>query len=74
MSSSTMTIRLAAEDKALITEFAGFYGKSVSDFIRETALERITNELDLKAWDEAMEEYERDPVSFTSEEIEKKYF
>lgn len=73
MSSPTITIRVGKNDKELISDYAEAFGKSVSDFVRETVLERIEDELDLKAWDEAMKEYEANPVSFSVEEIEKKY-
>ncbi|MCL2529798.1 MAG: DUF6290 family protein [Coriobacteriia bacterium] len=73
MASTTMTIRLDVEDKNLIADYAGTFGKTVSDFMREAALERIEDELDLKAWDEAKKEFEGDPVSYSAEEIAAKY-
>ena len=73
MESATMTIRLKAEDKALITAYATAFGQSVSDFMRESALERIEDELDLKAWEAAKKEYEKNPVSYSMAEIAEKY-
>jgi len=73
MASTTMTIRLDVEDKELIGAFAKAFGKSVSDFMRESALERIEDELDLAAWDKAKAEYDKDPVSYSAAEIAKKY-
>lgn len=73
MASSTMTIRLDLEDKELIASYAKTFGQSVSDFVREAALERIEDELDLKAWDDAKKEYEKNPVSYSAAEIAEKY-
>jgi len=73
MPGTTMTIRLDAEDKSLITAYAKTFGKTASEFMREAALERIEDELDLKAWDEAKREFEEDPVMYSAEEIAAKY-
>ncbi|MCL2757224.1 MAG: DUF1778 domain-containing protein [Coriobacteriia bacterium] len=73
MPSSTMTIRLDTGDKDLITAYSRVFGKSVSDFMRESALSRIEDELDLKAWDEAKAEYDANPISYTAAEIAEKY-
>lgn len=73
MSSATMTIRLEGEEKKLISDYAAAFGTSVSEFMRRTALERIEDELDLKAWYEAKAEYDADPVTYTAEEMAKKY-
>jgi len=68
-----MTIRLNTEDKELITAYAKTFGKSVSDFMREVALQRIESELDLKAWEEAKREFDNDPITYSAEEIAHKY-
>jgi uncharacterized protein (DUF1778 family) len=73
MSSSSITVRLSADDKGLISSYAKVFGQSVSDFIREAALSRIEDELDLRAWDEAKAEYDASPVSYSAEEMAKKY-
>ncbi|MDR0350210.1 MAG: DUF1778 domain-containing protein, partial [Coriobacteriales bacterium] len=57
MSSATMTIRLKSEEKDIITSYATVFGQSVSEFMRESALSRIEDELDLRAWDAAKAEY-----------------
>ena len=73
MSSTVMTIRLSEEEKAIFTKYAGVFNQNVSEFVRETVLRRIEDELDLKIWDQVMEEFERDPITFSAEEIESKY-
>lgn len=73
MASSTMTIRLESEEKALISDYAAAFGTSVSEFMRRVALEYIEDELDLKAWEEAKAEFEADPVTIPAAEIARKY-
>ena len=73
MASSTMTIRLDSKEKALISDYAAAFGTSVSEFMRKAALERIEDELDLKAWEEAKAEFEADPETISAAEIAKKY-
>lgn len=73
MPSTTMTIRLDADDKDLISTYAKTFGLSVSDFMREVALEKIEDELDLKAWESAKKDYDADQVSYSAAEMAKKY-
>jgi uncharacterized protein (DUF1778 family) len=73
MSGASVTIRINAEDKKLISSYASVFGQSVSDFMRESALSRIEDELDLKAWDLAKAEYDANPLSHTASEMAEKY-
>ena len=73
MASSTMTIRLDASEKQLISDYAKTFGISVSEFVRDSILEKIEDELDLQDWYKAKEEFEADPVTISSEDIAKKY-
>ncbi len=73
MMTTTLTLRLDEAEKKLLSDYAKTFGMSVSEFVRRSALERIEDELDLRAWDEAKAEFDADPVTFTSEEIAAKY-
>lgn len=73
MASTTITIRLDGEEKALISDYAAAFGISVSEFIRRVALEHLEDELDLQAWEKAKAEFEADPKTISSAEIAKKY-
>ncbi|MGN0261925.1 MAG: type II toxin-antitoxin system RelB family antitoxin [Eggerthellaceae bacterium] len=73
MTTATMTIRLDKKEKALISNYAAAFGTSVSEFMRKAALERIEDELDLKAWEEAKAEFDADPVTISAAEMAKKY-
>ena len=73
MSGATMTIRLDDKEKNLIADYAAAFGTSVSEFMRKAALERIEDELDLKAWEDAKAEFEADSTTISAAAITKKY-
>ena len=68
---TTMTVRLSNDDKSLITSYAQTKGVSVSDLVREAILERIEDEIDLGLYRQAMEEFRKNPVTYTFEEVAK---
>lgn len=63
MSSATMAIRLDGTEKKLVTDHAKTFGTSVFEFARRAALDQIENEIDLKAWEAAKREFDKDPVT-----------
>lgn len=73
MPTSTVTLRLEESEKKLLTDYAKAFGMSVSEFVRSSALEKIEDELDLRAWDEAKSEFDANPQALTAEEIAAKY-
>lgn len=73
MASATMTIRMDEAEKTLISDYAKTFGTSVSEFMRACALERIEDELDLKAWYEAKAEFDANPVTYSSKEIMEEF-
>ena len=42
---------------------------SVSELVRRSVIERIEDEYDLKAYEEAMAEYKKNPVTISHEEV-----
>ncbi|MDR2666927.1 MAG: DUF6290 family protein [Holosporales bacterium] len=64
-----LSIRVSPKDEELIKKFAKFKRLSVSTMIRNAVLEAIEDELDLKAFDDAMAEFEKNPITYTHEEI-----
>ena len=73
MSTTSITLRLAAEEKTIIQDYASAFSQSLSEFMRTAALERIEDETDLKAWQEAREEHDADPVTVTADAMARKY-
>ena len=67
----TISLRLNNEDTELVKSYANMHGLTVSEFVRKSIMERIEDELDLKTYNEAMEKYNENPVSYSLEEIER---
>ena len=67
----TISVRLNEEDTEIIKAYAEIKNISLSDLIREAVLEKIEDELDLKAYEEAMKEYKKNPKTYTLEEVKK---
>lgn len=71
----SITIRLNPEEKELVKGFAKFNNMSVSEFIRNTVLQRIEEEYDLNKATEAYKEYiasgkQSRPISKLWEELD----
>lgn len=67
----TISVRLNEEDTELIKAYAKINHVSLSDLIRNAVLEKIENEHDLKAYYEAIDEYKKNPKTYTHEEVKK---
>lgn len=67
----TISVRLNEEDTELIKAYAEINKISVSDMVRNAILEKIEDEYDLKAYKKAMEEYKKNPKTYTLEEVKK---
>lgn len=66
-----ISIRLNKVEDELIRGYADMHGISVSEFMRQSALERIEDELDIKLFDEAVEDFKKNPKTYTLDEVEK---
>ncbi len=66
-----ISVRLKAEEEALIRSFAKMHGISISELIRKSVMEQIEEEYDLKILRKALEEHEKDPVTYSHEEVRK---
>ena len=69
----TVTLRMSDEDTRLIRDYAALQGVTVSEFIRRAALEKIEDELDIRAAEKAYAEYLANPVTYSLDEIEKEF-
>ena len=65
----TISLRLSEEENALFKAYAEIKGMSLSEMVRKTVLEKIEDEYDLSSFNEAMEEYKKNPVTYTHEEV-----
>lgn len=66
-----VSVRLNEEDTRLFKSYAELNGMTLSDLFRESVIRRIEDEYDLKLYYEAMEEFKKDPMTYTHEETKK---
>lgn len=64
-----VSLRINDEDCEIIRAYADMNGMSMSELFRKAVMERIEDELDLKAYEDAMAEYRADPVTYSLEEV-----
>lgn len=67
----TVSLRLNKEDEKLIKKYAELKNMSLSDLFRNALIEKIEDEYDLECYKKAMEEYEKNPISYSLEEVKK---
>lgn len=67
----TISLRISNADTKLFKEYAQMNGMTLSELIRQSVLERIENEYDLKAYEKAMADHLSDPVTYTLDEVER---
>ena len=68
---ATISLRLSDADSELVHSFAKLKNMTVSALAREALLERIEDEIDRRMFDKAMEEFKKNPVTYTHEEVVK---
>lgn len=66
-----ISLRLSDREDDLFRRYADMKGISVSEMVRRTVLSRIEDEFDLQAYDKAFAEYQKNPVTYTHEEVRK---
>jgi uncharacterized protein (DUF1778 family) len=66
----SISLRLSKEEAELIRRYAEIKKLSVSDVVRTAILERIEDEFDLKIASRVLDEYKKNPVTYTLEEVE----
>lgn len=67
----TLSVRLNDEDTKLFKQYAAMLGVSVSEMVRQSVLARIEEEYDLSCYEDALKAYEKDPVTYTLDEVER---
>lgn len=66
-----ISIRMTEEEKALADAYAQLQGVTLSEAIKKAYFEKIEEEYDVSIADQAMTEYEKDPISLSLEEMKK---
>ncbi len=71
MANSTVTFRLSKEEKDFLEKTADFNNLSLSDFVRQKALESAEEQIDLQTYKQLMKEHEKKDQSISHEEMLK---
>lgn len=66
-----ISLRLSKEDTEIVKSYAEMHNMSLSELFRKAVMERIEDEYDLISYDKAVEEYHKNPVTYTLDEIER---
>ena len=66
-----ISIRMTEEEKQLADAYAKLNGTSLSEAIKRAYFEKIEEEYDIALADAAMREYEKNPKTYTLEELMK---
>ena len=67
----TISVRLSEKDTELIKAYADINNISLSDLIRNAVIEKIEDEYDLECYNNAIEEYKKNPKTYTMEEVKE---
>ena len=67
----TISVRLNEKDTELIKAYAKINNISLSDLIRNAVLEKIEDEYKLECYNKEIEEYRKNPKTYTMEEVKK---
>ena len=67
----TISLRLSEQDAMLFKKYAELNNITVSELVRQSVMERIEDELDLQAYEKAMEEYKANPVTYSHNEVKE---
>ena len=67
----TISVRLNDKDTDLIKAYAKLNNISISDLVRDAILEKIEDEYDLQCYYDAMEEFKKNPKTYTIDELKQ---
>ena len=68
-----VSIRMTQEEKELASAYAKISGLSLSEAIKRAYFEKIEDEYDIALADAALREFEKDPVTYSHEEVKKMF-
>lgn len=67
----SISIRMNEKETELIKKFAEINGQSVSEVVRNAIFEKIEDEFDIHIYEQALSEYEKNPVDYSLEDVKK---
>ena len=69
----TVNIILTKEEKEIAEKYAAEQNLSLEDSMKNAFFEKIEEEYDIALADAALKEYEKDPITFSHEEVKKMF-
>ncbi|MDO5689405.1 MAG: DUF6290 family protein [Tissierellia bacterium] len=66
-----ISARLSKQEEELIRNYAKLNNISVSELVRQSVLSRIEDEYDLKVYEEAIEEFNKNPKTYNLDEVKE---
>lgn len=66
-----ISLRLSDEDTQLVKKYAEMHNMTLSELFRQAVMEKIEDEYDLMAYEKATEEYLKNPMTHTLDDVEK---
>ena len=67
----TISLRLKEDEALLFKDYARVNGMTLSELVRQSVMDRIEDEYDLRAYEKAIQEYKADPTTYSLDEVEK---
>ena len=67
----SFSIRMTEEEKALAESYAKMHSMSLAEAFKRALFEKIEDEYDVAVAERAYEEYQKDPVTYSLDELEK---
>lgn len=68
---SIVSIRLNEQEEKMFKGYANITGKAISELFKLALKEQIETELDYKIGVKALEEFEKNPISYRAEDVLK---
>ena len=65
------SIRFSEDEQEMIEQYALLHAMKISEVIRKATMEMIEDEMDVRAFKEAKERFEKNPVIYSHEDVGK---
>ena len=66
-----VSIKMTKKEKEIAEAYADKHGLSLEEAIKEVFFEKVEDEYDIALADKALKEYEKDPKTYSMEEVKK---
>ncbi|HHX62597.1 MAG TPA: CopG family transcriptional regulator [Epulopiscium sp.] len=64
-----ITLRINDDDNKLVRDYAKTNNITISDLVRNSVLEKIEDDIDLKLYNQAIKEHEEDPQDISFDDM-----